>query len=443
MTAETPAAATHRQSRDSRTRLLICTTEYFPHGAGIANAVYNVVERLKERGIDCTVCSPRGPDIRLGSWPLIERTGVVGLLDYWHQVSRHFKDNDYDAAWLQNPFIVTGNPFRRCLVTMHSTYSGSSARSVGDLSINLYESIVARIERTCLTRMPPATLFTGVGQPVREELARIGVARDRISYIPNGVDVRRFCPSRDTAGIRERFGIPEGGVLLLSVGRLTPAKQPFALLEAFSRLEKRRRDVTLCIAGGGELLEGAKSLTRRLGLQNVLFLGNVNHARDLPDLYACADYYIMVSKYEGGMPPLTLAEAMASGLPCIVSGIPNLGIVRDADAGTTIDFEDAGHAGDAMLRYLSEEHPDHAANARRYAVERLDWEVLSGRYARILEQLIACEPDSGAAPSRTRPGGSDPDTPEAGTSAILTDVVRYKPDRDVSGGRCPYGCHRS
>ena len=371
-------------------RLLVCTTEYFPHGAGIANVVYNVVERLKERGVECTVCSPRGPDIRLGSWPLIERTGVLGLLDYWYRVSRHFNENDYDAAWLQNPFIVTENPFTRSLVTMHSTYSGSSARRVGDLPIHLYESVVARIERTCLTRMPPTTFFTGVGQPVREELAGIGVAPDRISYIPNGVDVRRFSPSRDTTGIRERFGIPDGGLLLLSVGRLTPAKQPFTLLEAFSHLEKRRRDVTLCIAGGGELLEAAKSQAQRLGLQNILFLGNVDHVRDLPDLYACANYYIMASKYEGGMPPLTLAEAMASGLPCIVSGIPNLGIVRDADAGVTIDFEDAERAGTEILRYLDEGHPDHAANARRYAVERLDWEVLSGRYARILEYLVAC-----------------------------------------------------
>ncbi|MCT8336587.1 glycosyltransferase family 4 protein [Methanoculleus sp. Afa-1] len=373
-------------------RLLVCTTEYFPHGAGIANVVYNVVQQLKERGIECTVCSPKGPDIRLGNWPLIEKAGVVGLLNYWYRVSRYFRDSDYDAVWLQNPFIIANNPFKRCLVTMHSTYSGSSDLGVGNLPFHLYESVVARIERSCLTRMPPTTLFTGVGQPVREELERIGIAQDRIFYIPNGVNVRQFHPSPDKKALRRRFGIPEEGLILLSVGRLIPAKQPFTLIEVFSHLEEQRGDLTLCIAGGGELLEAAKSLAERLGVRNVLFLGNVDHARDLPDLYACADYYIMTSKYEGGMPPLTLAEAMASGLPCIVSGIPNLGIVRDADAGTAIDFEDAERAGDEILRYLDERHSDHAANARRYAVERLDWEVLSGRYARTLEHLIACEP---------------------------------------------------
>jgi len=368
-------------------RLLVCTTEYFPHGAGMANVVYNVVQQLKEKGVECTVCSPKGPDVRLGSWPLIERAGVVGLLNYWYQVSRHFKNNDYDAAWLQNPFIVTKNPFKRCLVTMHSTYSGSSELGVGSLPFHLYESVVARIERSCLTRMPSTTLFTGVGRPVREELERIGVARDRISYIPNGVDIGRFHPSPDRTGIRKRFGLPEDGVILLSVGRLIPAKQPLTMLEIFSHLEKQRKGVTLCIAGGGELLEAAMNLVRRMGLENVLFLGNVDHGRDLPDLYACADYYMMVSKYEGGMPPLTLAEAMASGLPCIVSDIANLRVVKEADCGVVVAPDDPATAAAAILGYLNEEHPDHAMNARRYAEKVLNWESISERYVNMFECL--------------------------------------------------------
>jgi len=372
---------------DVRMRLLVCTTEYFPHGAGMANVVYNIVEQLKSRGVECTVCSPKGPDIRLGSWPLIEKAGVVGLLNYWYRVSQHFRDNDYDAAWLQNPFIVAENPFKRCLVTMHSTYSGSSDLGVGNLPFHLYESVVARIERSCLTRMPPATLFTGVGQPVREELERMGVARDRIFYIPNGVDIRRFHPSPDRKAIRKRFGLPEDGTILLSVGRLIPAKQPFTLIEVFSQIERQQRDVTLCVAGGGELLEAARELAEKIGVKNIIFLGSVDHDRDLPGLYACADYYIMTSKYEGGMPPLTLAEAMASGLPCIVSDIPNLAIVREADCGTTVSLDDTATAVDTIIRYLDGEHPDHASNARVYAERMLNWEVLSTNYANMLERL--------------------------------------------------------
>jgi glycosyltransferase involved in cell wall biosynthesis len=150
------------------------------------------------------------------------------------------------------------------------------------------------------------------------------------------------------------------------------------MIEVFSHLEKELGDVTLCIAGNGELLEETKDLAEKMGLRKVLFLGHVDHDRDLPDLYACADYYLMTSKYEGL--PLTLLEAMASGLPCIVSDIPNLGIVRDADCGIILNYGDVSSASDQMLDYISNGHPDHSQNARRYALDRLDWHLISEQY---------------------------------------------------------------
>ncbi len=370
-------------------KLLVCTTEYFPHGAGIANVVYNVVEQLKGMGVECTVCSPTGPDIKLGNRNLIQRTGIGGLLYYWWQVSRYFKDNDYDIVWLQNPFILTGNPFKRCLVTMHSTYYGSSTHGVGSLPFHLYKSLVAHIERYCLTRMPPNTLFTGVGKPVCEELEKIGIARDQTIYIPNGVDTRQFRPSTDKRLLRKKFGIPEDDTVLLSVGRLTHQKQPHTMIEVFSHLEKELGDVTLCIAGKGELLEETKDLAEKIGLRKVLFLGYVDD-RDLSDLYACADYYIMTSKYEGGMPPLTLAEAMASGLPCIVSDIPNLAIVKDADCGIIVDFTDLSVALIEILDYLKLDHHSHEINARNFATSSLDWEIITEDYLQALKDICDC-----------------------------------------------------
>jgi len=370
-------------------KLLVCTTEYFPHGAGIANVVYNVVKQLKSMGVECTVCSPTGPDIILGDQTLIQKTGIGGLLYYWWQVSRYFKNSDYDVVWLQNPFILTGNPFKRCLVTMHSTYYGSSTNGVGTPPFRLYKSLVAHIERYCLTRMPPNTLFTGVGQPVCEELKKIGIEGDRIIYIPNGVDTRLFRPSPDKRLLRKKFGIPEDDIVLLSVGRLTPAKRPHTMIEVFSHLEEKLGDVTLCIAGNGELLEETKGLAEKMGLHKVIFLGYVDHDQDLPNLYACADYYIMASKYEGGMPPLTLAEAMASGLPCIVSDIPNLDSVRDADCGIVIDFNDLSVASANIVDYLKKDHHEPKINARNFAKNSLDWEIIVGSYLSAFNELCA------------------------------------------------------
>lgn len=254
-------------------KLLVCTSEYFPQGAGIANVVYNVVEQLKEMGVECTVCSPTGPDIKLGSLTLIQKTGIIGLISYWNQVSHHFKNNDYDAVWLQNPFIISGNPFANCLVTMHSTYYGSSTRGVGNLPFHLYKSFVAHIERFCLTRMHPDTYFTGVAQTVCEEMEKIGISRDQITYIPNGANTSQFFPSTEKEMLRKMLGIPEGEIVLLSVGRLTAAKQPFTLIKVFSNLESTLKNVTLYIAGTGELFEETKNLAQKMGVKKLFSLG--------------------------------------------------------------------------------------------------------------------------------------------------------------------------
>jgi glycosyltransferase involved in cell wall biosynthesis len=235
--------------------------------------------------------------------------------------------------------------------------------------------------------MPPNTLFTGVGQPVCEELKKIGIEGDRIIYIPNGVDTRLFRPSPDKRLLRKKFGIPEDDIVLLSVGRLTPAKRPHTMIEVFSHLEEKLGDVTLCIAGNGELLEETKGLAEKMGLHKVIFLGYVDHDQDLPNLYACADYYIMTSKYEGT--PLTLLEAMASGLPCIVSNIPNLDSVRDADCGIVIDFNDLSVASANIVDYLKKDHHEPKINARNFAKNSLDWEIIVGSYLSAFNELCA------------------------------------------------------
>ena len=129
-------------------KLLICASEYFPHGSGIANVAYNIIEQLKKQGVECTVCSPTGPDITLGNKKLIEYFGFVGLVYYWYRVSYFFRENDYDVVWLQNPYFFRHNPFPHCLITMHSTYYGLSLHHVGNTwFLRIYYNIVSALEK--------------------------------------------------------------------------------------------------------------------------------------------------------------------------------------------------------------------------------------------------------------------------------------------------------
>ena len=364
-------------------KLLICASEYYPHGSGIANVAYNVVEQLTKMGVDCTVCSPTGPDIKLGSSKLIEKSGIVGLLYYWYRVSKYFKENDFGVVWLHNPLFLKNSSLQKSLVTIHSTYYGKMIQGVYP---KIYNKIASKIERYCLNKMNEKVKFTAVSLQTCKELEEIGLTKERITYVPNGVNINLFKQSDNKQILRKKFNIPKDDLILLSLGRLAEAKQPLKLIEVFSIIGKEMKNPTLVIAGKGELLGKTKEFAEQKKLKSVKFLGHVNYEKEAPDLYACSDYYIMTPKCEGQ--PLTLLEAMASGLPCIVSDIPNLKLVEDAKCGITVDFGDIAKAKEEIIGYLERDNSEHSKNAREYAVKNLDWKIISGRYLEEFERNL-------------------------------------------------------
>jgi len=372
-------------------KLLVCVSEYYPHGAGIANVAYYVVSQLRKMGVDCTVCSPAGPDIKLGSNSMIGRYGRLGLFHYWHKVATYFqKETDkYDAVWLHNPMFIKRNPFAKSLVTIHVTSYEKTVHRKCPLHLYLYYQLSSVVENRSLNKIALSSLnimFTAVSPHVLEELTSIGIAPEIITCISNGVDTRKFKPSGDKNSLRKKFNLPENELILLSLGRLTAAKQPYQLIEVFSIIEKQSKDITLVVAGDGELLRKTRKLTARKGLEKVRFMGYLNHDKDVPALYSCSDYYIMTSEFEGQ--PLTLLEAMASGLPCIVSDIPALRIVKQANCGIVVDFNSVEKVASQIIEYLGKDNTCHSRCAREYAVSNLDWEIIAGRYLAEFKKLV-------------------------------------------------------
>jgi len=366
-------------------RLLVCVSEYYPYGSGIANSAYNVVTHLQKMGVECTVCSPTGPDIKLGSKSMIDKYGRLGLLYYWHEVAKYFKEraDEYDVAWLHYPLFLRESPFKKCVVTIHSIAYGIRYPSY----FYIYKKFSSSIEGYCLNRLSSEVKFTGVSHKTCREFQTITKGRKKITFIPNGVDTERFKPTKDKESLRIRFNIPKNAVVLLSVGRLVYHKKPFRMVDVFCEIQKMCEKCMLVIAGKGTLFNQVKEYAVRKNASNIRFLGFVSD-NDLPDLYACSDYFIVTSEYEGGEPILTLAEAMASGLPCIVSNIPNFRIVDDASCGIIVDFTNAEQASQAIISYLKQDHLEHSRNARAYAVKELDWKIIAQRYLSELESVL-------------------------------------------------------
>lgn len=362
-------------------KLLVCTTEFYPYGSGIANVAYNITEHLKRKGVDCYICSPTGPNFFLGSQRLIAKFGRIGILYYWYCVSSKFKkNNQFDIIWFHQPMFLSKNPFLKSLSTIHITTKGhlKAAKSLNySLPFKFYLIISSIIEKYCFINISKSTKFITDSFKVSQELMEIMGSDTPYEYIPNGVDTNRFKPLNKKSEVRGRYNISANSVVFLTVGRLVSQKKLFLMIDIFRQIQEDTKNFFLIIAGRGRLFQKLNEYINKEHLDNIKLIGFVSDD-DLPLLYSCADYFIMTSEYEGH--PLSLLEAMASGLPCIVSDIPSLQIVNEANCGIVVDFSNKELASKIIIDYLKKYNLTHGENGRKYAEKYLDWDIISSKY---------------------------------------------------------------
>jgi len=150
-------------------------------------------------------------------------------------------------------------------------------------------------------------------------------------YVPGvGIDLNKFSIDGDfdKSKKKKELGLPEDCTMLLSVGELSTRKNQEAIIRALPLINNDK--VYYCIAGRGDKLEYLKDLAEKHGvINNVRFLG---FRSDVSELCKCTDIYCFPSLQEGL--PVALMEAMAEGLPCVVSRIRgNIDLIEDGKGG--------------------------------------------------------------------------------------------------------------
>lgn len=144
----------------------------------------------------------------------------------------------------------------------------------------------------------------------------------RVDRIPGvGIDCKRFAEAGQTERacirrkLREAYHIPQDAVLLLSVGELSVRKNHRMVLEALAAM--KRQDVYYLICGQGELSAWLLEYAKKLGVGSRIRLAG--YVERVERVYQAADIFVFPSVQEGM--PVAVMEAMAAGLPCVVSDI--------------------------------------------------------------------------------------------------------------------------
>ncbi len=209
-----------------------------------------------------------------------------------------------------------------------------------------------------------------------------GFRGNRIRVIDNGIDVDRYGPPADKAEQKRRLGFDPARRYVVHVARHHPVKDQSTLLRGFAAAAPHLPDVDLLMAGDGPLREELEVLAKSLGIAGrVKFLGI---RKDVPEVLKAGDVFALTSVSEAAS--LTLLEAMASGLPSVVTdvgGNPDL-IRRDVD-GLLFPRGDSAACGAAFRRLFTE--PGLAeklgANARARAHQRFRLDDTVERYAEL------------------------------------------------------------
>ncbi|KAI8842168.1 hypothetical protein BJ741DRAFT_645949 [Chytriomyces cf. hyalinus JEL632] len=163
-----------------------------------------------------------------------------------------------------------------------------------------------------------------------------GTVGHRAMVIPHGVDVTKYLvlDAETRVQTRQKLGIPDAAFAYLSVGAMTPNKNTVGLLGAFYNLALLRNDVYLILKGVGALHSCEQSINSAIEnlvhkctlnphlfkakvLPRIVFIDTLYGYRQLCELYNAADCYVSAYLAEGFNIPVL--EAMACGLPCIVS----------------------------------------------------------------------------------------------------------------------------
>jgi UDP-glucose:(heptosyl)LPS alpha-1,3-glucosyltransferase len=214
-----------------------------------------------------------------------------------------------------------------------------------------------------------------------------GVRSERITAIPNGVDLQLFTPAkkpefRDV--VRKGLGITADGIVLIFVGHEFERKGLELAIEVLKEISNRK--LYLLVAGGDKDAK-YKEKCAKLGVDDrVKFIG---YTKDICKYYAASDIFVLPASYEPF--GLVVSEAMASGLPVIIT--KSSGAAELIQNGVNGFLLDMGTIKNEMVKYINmliediELRGRLALNARK-TIEGYSWEKMGQKTEQVYGDII-------------------------------------------------------
>jgi sugar transferase (PEP-CTERM/EpsH1 system associated) len=233
--------------------------------------------------------------------------------------------------------------------------------------------------------------YVTVSRDLNDWLAdEIGVRRDRLELIYNGVDTDRFAPGARKPDFLPPGFLPEGGIVFGTIGRFEAVKHQLGLVNAFIHLLAERpalrRSLRLVIVGEG---------SQRPEIEKALAEGNATELAwlpglrdDTPDFYRAFDVFVLPSLREGISN--TILEAMACGRAVLATRVGGNAEILPEEGGRLVPAEDPAAMAAALGTYAEAPALFRAQGeaGRRHALKNFSLAAMLGAYDRVYRSLL-------------------------------------------------------
>jgi 1,4-alpha-glucan branching enzyme len=360
---------------DSIRVMMVGPKTFPPVIGGIETHVYEISTRLASRGINASVIVPN--EVNRRSEELVQGVHVIRVpcirnrfalkLSILPFVMNEFRKNRecifhaHDATGgFAAAFCSTG---RNLVYTMHGLGFHS-----GDWPVPYRQGI--QFMQQLAIRKAAHVFCTDAGV-----LEAVRGYRKQAEILSNGVDVDEFAKNELT----KPSIYDDDSFVFLFVGRIARIKGISTLLDAIRTIPPdERRTMKFIIIGDGPLVEEVRTAEKEI--EEIRLLGRIDHVF-IPPYFAHADAYVLPSISEGL--PISLLEAMASGLPSIASDVGGISSLIGPSVVKLVPPGDAKALADAMIRLRNDEITRRglAEMGRRFVTEHFSWD-------RVVDRLV-------------------------------------------------------
>ena len=376
---------------------------YKPYISGITNYIDLNKRALENAGHEVYVFTFGDLEYRDDELRVIRNPGLP-LADTGFYLSLRYKTEarkllqTMDLVHVHHPFLSGRLALRYCrrkqipvIFTNHTRYDLYAQARLPLMPIEVSQSMLqAYMPDFCSA----VDLVISPSRGMEKVLRQYGVA-GHIEVVPNGVDLHRFHIAKPLS--REKFGFSEEDILLVYAGRIAPEKNLEFLFQCFAGVSRVIPNVYLLIIGGGQKEhEGElKLLPGELGIQDrVRFTGMIPYD-SLPSYLAMCNVFVTASVTE--VHPLSVIEAMATGLP--IMGIESPGVgdsVTDGESGLLSTEDIASYTAKLTYLCLNKDLQKRFGTAARMASEQYSIErtikIMLQHYGRLTQNTKPIKP---------------------------------------------------